>query len=427
MAAQRPSPQTRWPLRIAPDGRHFHYATGEPAFILGNTGYCLLACYRRSPEEARAFVRYYAERGFNWVRFFLEQVTWDANGHVVWPWGGTPEAPDFGTYDEETFAAAEAVIRLLAEHGCAASVILLHPMDAPFHGRHDIVEIFKGLIREAVRRLGGHENVVWNVANEWHRGSVLKAAQLEELGAYLREIDPHRRPIAVHHYGRFEFPQAPWVDMASMQQRGLPAEINRVAVLNRHFGKPVLNEEYGYERDVLGPPNDPTNVRRDHWALTMAGAFGTYGDKTKGSKIGAYFSSTLEDSVGAVVPDMLQHIPRLMSRVRWWEMAPANEALSGCIREECFCLATLGEEYLVYMTVGQSVSLDLSHVDAGVLRVEWWNPRSGEVSEAAERPRFEREGDRRPGGLRTPVVFAPPDYENDWALRVTALGASENR
>ena len=48
------------------------------------------------------------------------------------------------------------------------------------------------------------------------------------------------------------------------------------------------------------------------------------------------------------------------------------------------------------------------------------------MSEAEERPRFEREGERRVGGLRTPVVFTPPDYENDWVLRVTAVGVGEN-
>jgi hypothetical protein len=183
----------------------------------------------------------------------------------------------------------------------------------------------------------------------------------------------------------------------------------------------VLNEEYGYELDVLGPPNDPVNVRRDTWALAMAGAYAAYGDKTKGPKVGAYFSSTLKDSAGAVVPDVLRHLPALMRRVPFWAMAPANEALSGCVREEVFCLARLGEEYLVYMTVGQSVGLDLSHVDAPTLRCEWWNPRTGEVGEAYERSRFPSERPRGSGGLLQPVVFAPPDYEHDWALRVTVV------
>jgi Putative collagen-binding domain of a collagenase len=193
-----------------------------------------------------------------------------------------------------------------------------------------------------------------------------------------------------------------------------------VAVANRVFGKPVLNEEYGYEADVLGPPNDPVNVRRDHWALTMAGAYGTYGDKTKGSKVGAYFSSTLEDSLGAVVPDALQHLPALMRRVPYWRMSPLNELLSGCIREEVFCLAWPGHEYLVYMTVGQNVGLDLSHVSSGTLRGEWWNPRTGEVSPPFERPRFDAPRRWGSGAIRTPVVFTPPDYEHDWILRVTA-------
>jgi hypothetical protein len=174
-----------------------------------------------------------------------------------------------------------------------------------------------------------------------------------------------------------------------MQHRGPPHEINRVAVANRSFGKPVLNEEYGYEGDDHSPPNDHASVRHDHWALILAGAYGTYGDKTKGPKIGAYFSSTLEDSGGAVAPDSLRHIPALMGRTRWWEMTPLNELLSGCRREEVFCLARPGQVYLVYMTAGQDASLDLSHVNSGTLRGEWWDPRTGEVGPAFDRPRFE--------------------------------------
>jgi hypothetical protein len=415
---------TRGPLQRAAEPHHLVYASGERAVILGNTAYNLLACYRRAPDEARAFVAYYAERGFNWVRFFLEQTTWDSHGHVVWPWGGTPERPDFGTFDLDHFRAAEDVLRLLDAAGCTASVILLHPSDPVFRGRDDLVPPFRRYIRYAVARLGAFSNVVWNIANEWERERVLTTDDVEALGSYLAAVDPYQRLTAVHHYARFEFPEAPWVDVASMQHRGLPYEINRVAVANRCFGKPVLNEEYGYEADVLAPPNDPANVRRDHWALAMAGAYGTYGDKTKGSKVGAYFSATLEDSIDAVVPDALQHLPRLMARVPYWQMVPLNDLLSGCIREEVFCLARPGHEYLVYMAVGQNVGLDLSHVSGGALRGEWWNPRTGEVSTPFERPRFEGQRPRGSGAIRTPVVFTPPDYEHDWVLRVAAQEGS---
>jgi hypothetical protein len=413
--------ETAGPLTVAPEPHHFVHANGRRAFVLGTTAYNLVAAYLRAPDEARELVRHYADRHFNWFRFFLEQVTWDSHGVVVWPWAGTPAAPEWSAYSLETFRAAEAVIHLLAEHGCTASVILLHPSDAVFHGRDDLVPLLRRYVRYAVARLSGYQNVVWNIANEWERQFVLTGADVDALGSYLDQVDPHARLTSVHHYARFEFPDRSWVDMASIQHRGLPHDVNRVVVVNRAFGKPVLNEEYGYEADTINPPNDPANVRRDHWALTMAGAYGTHGDKTKGSKIGVYFSSTLKDSVGAVVQDALQHIPTLMARTRYWEMTPLNDLLSGCIPQEVFCLARPGQEYVVYMTVGQDVGIDLSHVDAPRLAYEWWNPRSGEVGPPLERPRHEGE---RPWGsatLRRPVVFTPPDYENDWVLHLSAV------
>ncbi|HEX2326746.1 MAG TPA: putative collagen-binding domain-containing protein, partial [Chloroflexota bacterium] len=110
----------------------------------------------------------------------------------------------------------------------------------------------------------------------------------------------------------------------------------------------------------------------------------------------------------------------LMGRTRWWEMTPLNELLSGCRREEVFCLARPGRAYLVYMTAGQDVSLDLSHVSSGTLRGEWWDPRSGEVHPAFDRPRFEARRRWGAASVREPVAFAPPDYQHDWALYLTA-------
>lgn len=408
----------RGPLVRAAEPHHLQYASGERVFVLGNTAYNLVTTYQRAPGEARAFVHYYARRHFNWFRFFLQQTTWDSHGRVVWPWGGAPEAPDFDTFDLGTFRAAEAVITLLDQAGCTASVILLHPMDAVFKGRNDVLSLFRRYFRYAVARLGAFSNVVWNIANEWERGRTLTTDDIESLGQYLSDVNPFGRLTAVHHYGRFEFPTSPWVSLSSLQHRGLPQEINRVAIVNRFFGKPVLNEEYGYERDPLRPPNDPVNVRRDHWALTMAGAYGTYGDKTKGPKVGAYFSSTLADSVDAQVPDVLAHLPVLMRRVPFWQMAPMNEIVVEGLPEEVFCLAKPGERYLVYLTVGQRVGLNLSHVTSHVLYGEWWNPRTGEVSPPFEQPRFEGERKINSAAPNTPVAFDPPDFEHDWVLHV---------
>lgn len=404
---------------------HFIYESGRRFFPLGNTAYNLLTAFATVPDEAKEFVGYYAERGFNWFRFFLEQVTWGTNGAVVWPWGGSPEEPRFDVYNLRTFRLAEQAIKYLGEQGCIASVILLHPMDKPFARLRERpaakIRIVKDYLRYAVARLACYPNVVWNMANEWDRGGNFTPEEIEHLGAFLHEIDPYDHLTACHHYPRFEFSNSVWTDMASMQHRGCPHEINQVAIVNRAFGKPVLNEEYGYEQDTISPPNDPVNVRRDHWALTMAGCYGTYGDKTKGPKVAVYFSSVLKDSIGAEVPAYLGNVRRIMEETRYWEMSPCNELIQDCVKEQVFCLARPGREYVVYCCVGQDFRLDLCHVYGISTEIEyaWFNPVSGEVVDSGRKrlasakasSNWKLDEDYRP-------KFTPPDYVADWLLIV---------
>ena len=247
--AVRPS-ERRGALRTDPDHpHHFRFASGERYFPLGNTAYNLLSALERVPDEAEAFLAYYAARGFNWVRFFLSQASWATTGGFVWPWGGTPDAPDYDTFSLNTFRTAERALQLLAGHASIGSVLLLHPRDPAMRrlsegGSEAKLAVFRSYFRYAVARLGAFENAVWNVANEWNAGDSLTQEEAEALGAFLREIDPYGRLIACHHAGpgRFHFPHAAWCDMSSLQHRGRPHEIYDMAKLNRTFGKPVMND-----------------------------------------------------------------------------------------------------------------------------------------------------------------------------------------
>jgi len=414
------------PLKQDPD-RPYHFVTsnGRPFYMMGNTSYNALTAYRNKREQYFEFLDYYHERRFNWMRFWIQQTIWPTCGGIVWPWGGTHEEPDYSVYDERTFRDAEGVISALAERGMIASVILLHPADLFYRKMGDEkVGICREFISYAVARLGAYWNVVWNLANEWERAFNFTYDEMDELGAHLDSCDAHDHLTACHHYSRFDFYDRPWTDMSSMQHRALPGEVNRVALQNRCFAKPVVNEEYGYEGDNLGPPNDPDNVRHDSWALAMAGAYGTYGDKTKGPKISVYFSSVLEDSIDACVPDMLKHLHAFMETTRYRTMCPANMFVSSCDANEVFCLAEPGREYVVYCVRGQPFNLCLTHA-RGSYDATWFDPRSG----TRTGPRSLEFAPHKPEGTDDKawakltrdhdVSFDPPDHEHDWVLHVT--------
>lgn len=404
------------PLRADPQHPyHFRHEDGSRLYVMGNTAYNAVCACRNARSSFLRFLDYYVERRFNWFRFFLQQTTWPTTGGVVWPWGGTPAEPDFATFDLETFRCAEAVVRELAARRAIASVILLHPHDEALQrSGADRVPVCARYVRYAVARLGAHWNVVWNLANEWQLGSLFTYDEMDELGRILHAIDPHQRLTSCHHYGRFEFHEAEWTDMSSIQERGTPFEINRCILQNRLFGKPVLNEEYGYEGDNHCPPNDPENVRRDHWAIALAGGYGTYGDKTKGPKIAVYFSSVLEDAVGTSVPDQLRHLHLFFSAIPWWTMEPANSLLVG--GDGVFCLARPGHEYVVYSVGGGAFTLNLTHA-TGRLAAVWMDPITGARREAAELDlRWPQERSSVHG--RSSVRFEPPQQGSDWVLHL---------
>jgi hypothetical protein len=407
---------------------HFQYENGESYYMLGNTAYNSIAAYRCKREQFKDFLDYYAQRNFNWVRFHLQQVSWSTFDTVIWPWGGTPENPDYTVFNLETFHAAEAVIKELADRNMIASVILLHN-DPPIEAMQERkVGICKEYIKHAVARLSSYWNVVWNVCNEWQRDFMFTYDEVDELGFYLHEIDPYDRLTSCHHYGRFEFYDKEWTDMSSMQERGQPDVVNRGIIINRSFGKIVINEEYGYEKDGFSPPNEPDDVRHDHWAIAMAGGYGCYGDKTKGPKISVYYTAILEDAKDTQAPDQLQYLPVFMRNTGYKRMITANPFIRKCNPAEVFCLAEPGQEYIVYMVIGQDVEVDLTHV-RGSLAVNWFNPRNGEtvsadsVSIAQSIEEFQEQGMQDPNWRRVRRVysyrqFTPPDYVNDWVLHL---------
>ena len=422
--------QIKGPLRQDPlHPYHLMHADGTLFYMMGNTAYNSISAYRHDRAAYIRFLDHYAARRFNWTRFFLLNTGWPTSGDVVWPWGGTPCEPDFCSFSLRTFAEAEEIIREMADRDMIASVILLRACDAPLAAAGEArMAAAKGLIRYAVARLGSYWNVVWNLANEWQRDWVFGRDDMDELGAYLSRADPYERLTACHHYGRFEFYDKEWAGLSSLQHRGLPHEINQWMLQNRHFQKPVINEEYGYEGDNHAPPNDADSVRHDHWAIAMAGGYGTYGDKTKGPKVGAYMSALLEDAVGTSAPDSLRHLQSFMERTGFRRMVPANAFLFDCDPRQAFCLAEPGQEYIVYLVRGQPFGLNLTHVH-GALSATWYNPRTGERTPETDVIIYQSmdeasEDDQQWNSSRGLLAwhnkrFTPPDCEGDWVLRLT--------
>ena len=97
------------------------------------------------------------------------------------------------------------------------------------------------------------------------------------------DADPYGHPTSLHTTVTTDaFGADREHSFISHQRKGTPEELRVLVASSRIFDKPVINLEYGYEGDprVFSANQAPHLVRRDHYALTLAGGYGVYGNHT---------------------------------------------------------------------------------------------------------------------------------------------------
>ena len=91
------------------------------------------------------------------------------------------------------------------------------------------------------------------------------------------DADPYGHPTSLHTTVTTDaFGADREHSFISHQRKDTPEELRVLVASSRIFDKPVINLEYGYEGDprVFSANQAPHLVRRDHYALTLAGGYG---------------------------------------------------------------------------------------------------------------------------------------------------------
>ena len=345
-----PGRNNHGPVRVR-NMYHFAYADGTPYFPLGTTLYNWL---NRDPDPERRTLDTLEKNPFNKVRF-LVFPKWMVFNHVEparFPYVKAADGRfDLDRFDPEFFGHYETRLKDLQALGIEADIILFHPYDkwgfAEMDARHDDM-----YLRYVVARFAAFRNVWWTLANEF---DVFRSQKnWEALGELLATVDPYSHLRGIHNccLGFYDNSQA-WIDHVILQditaQRwpttsGTAGQIELDA---RKIGKPVMVDEYGYEGNNaqawgnLGP-RESVEI---HWALTMAGAYGSHGE-TYINPGHLLWWSVGGELVGEA-PARLGFLKQIMMDAPFTEMEPASDLIKGG-DDTVTALAKRGSYYLFH-------------------------------------------------------------------------------
>jgi hypothetical protein len=301
---------------------------------------------------------------------------------------------DVTRYNVDFFRKAERAIRHAREKDVVISVIFfLDGADKgadPFGKEKMFGEDARRYYRYVNARLGAFANVSWDVSNEWHL--FRSAWWVEQMGTYLRSIDPYQHPLSTHGRGDFPWSLSQWPDFALYQiwdESGGYEAMRQRRLAQAKAGRPLpqINEEYGYEDHYpvkwggnrRPPSRNADNRRRFAWDITMAGCYQTTGEKANRNgdgqapaTPGGWVNGGFDDSMHLL--EAHQKMVEFFTSFEWWKLEPLE--LPGPAR----VLADPGgARFVVYLREGGSAVVKLG---SGTYRARRYDPVSGVWSEA---------------------------------------------
>jgi hypothetical protein len=247
------------------DAYNFAYADGTPYHPIGTTCYVWNLQGETLEAQTLATLR---KAPFNKIRFcvFPKNYEFNHNEPPSYPFPGdlhresavplptfmsrAPEPPsvwDLSQFNSSYFEHLERCIADLQELGIEADLILFHPYDFGAWGFDQMPqEINLRYLRYVVARLSAFRNVWWSFANEY---DLLFNRTIDDWDLYFKTVqdaDPYAHLRSIHNCVAFYDHSKPWVTHCSVQHHDLA----RMTQWQRHYGKPVIVDECGYEGNI---------------------------------------------------------------------------------------------------------------------------------------------------------------------------------
>lgn len=410
--------------------KHFVYeGSGEPFYHLGFTAYHLLD---PSNDDAHvdATIDYCVRNGYNKIRFLLtgyardnndtalskedehggDNVTENHQQHLdeynygairgrvnhLPAWLGKPHEFDFSRFNISYWQRIERAVRRMKDYGIIANCIFtIEKQELPTE-LGALTENEIRLYRYAIARLASFNNVWWDLGNE--HNETRDVAWGNTMGTLVKQADPYDRLTSAHAYDKFLYSDSPWADYIITQQYGNEQQVHDWTLRYLTVPKPYVNEEYGYEGNVDTVAHSQNRERtvRCHWAIAMAGGYGTYGDW---SNYISYFYMGVPGPGKAAAE--LKYLRSFFEALPFREMKSQDK-----LTTHGFCLAQTGKNYVFYFPRGGMSEIDLSSFTAKRLHAYWYNPGDGNGVKARK--------------FRIGKNKVNPPSKTDWVLHVSS-------
>jgi hypothetical protein len=360
-------------------------------------------------------INYLSGLGINSMYFLTMNSHGD--GKLAWPWTG---ADNYTKYDCSKLDQWDVVFSHMDVMGMMLHVVLSETENESYFevqelgGAGGFALSRKIYYREMIARFGYHLAITWNIGEEngWTDASGyaigLTTQQQKATTDYIRQLTYYDDNITVHN-------GPPADDVIYAPLLGHPtltgAEIQWGPVNERH-GKVLSWRNASHangHRWVVSldePWPGPTTVDefriRDVWGAYLAGAGGCEYFQTGDGGFDEFRTKE------AFYTTLVRAKRFIEDNVAYSGMQPADNLLSGATG---YCLATVGEAYLVYLLGGGTVNLDLTGA-SGTFDVRWFDPRNGGVLQTGSLSSVTG------GSVRS--LGSPPNNPGlDWAVLVT--------
>lgn len=364
---------------------HFRFENGDPIYLVGNfldfagglsTTHTYMSEMTTDGDRDELLTR---QRDFHTANkanfYFANQGDYDSES--VTPWLGTAGSNDKTRMDLARWNLYDGHIVRLKNNRMLASMWFF----ADDSGFGDLADADRHrLFRYAMARTSAFTHTMYVISLEYQEG--WSQAEVSLAGIYLQKNNPWRRMISVHtlEQSDWSFTGETWPDWIASQggNDAGPSDINAYArAMRAQSPLPHVDEEFG----ILNGDTD-ARLRANLWANLCGGAAG--------------------GGTGSDLKALQNFLAQ--SRVPFQRMMSANDLVDEG-GERRFCLAEIGEHYLVYDLSG---SFALTVAGDG-LSGRWFNPRDPHAELGEAFPVSSGRG-----------RFGPPSKNQDWVLWITS-------